>query len=291
MLMHRPCEFKFAGRWLFLLSLVRCGIHFANPINLLQENSMSKIPGARQWLLLSVLASIFVFFIGSALYSEASVVEFTAVGKVESIYRDRVSLKILHILGSDTQELPLATGSWVSFDLPREFRDKSRRRDRPQISYGSVIEAALIGNMATEYELKTEDDKSEHVKKTMPTVLLWTAQSVKKVRNANEYLPEEERKASKKGRNRKEKKPKEAPKVWTQEETVRGSVLLLKDKVYIKEDRLGKKDHGLEIVSDTWTEKLKEMTGTRVVLHGTTHRTSVSSGTIEIKNLMRVYQK
>ena len=252
---------------------------------------MYKIPVARQWVLLSMLASVFVFFVGAALYSEASVVEFTAIGKVESIYRDRVSLKILHILGSDTHELPLATGSWVSFDLPREFRDKSRRRDRPQITYGNVIEAALIGNMATEYELKTEDDQSEHVKKTMPTVLLWTAQSVKKVRNANEYLPEEERKAGKKGRNRKEKKPKEAAKVWTQEETVRGSVLLFKDKVYIKEDRLGKKDRGLEIVSDSWSEKLKELPGTRVVLHGTTHRTSVSSGTIEIKNLMRVYQK
>ncbi len=257
----------------------------------MQENSMSKKMVARQWAFFAALVSVFVFCIGASVYSESSIVEFTAIGKVESIYRDRVSLKILHILGSDTQELSLATGSWVSFDLPREFRDKSRRRDRSQISYGNVIEAQLIGNMATEYELKTDGDKSETVKQTVPTVLLWTAQSVRKVKNANDYLPEEERKSGKKGRNKKEKKPKEPVKVWTQEETVRGSILLHKDKVYLKEDRLGKKDRGLEIVSADWTEKLKAMPGTRVVLHGTTHRTSVASGTLEIRNLMRIYQK
>lgn len=247
---------------------------------------------ARQWVLASALACVFVFCMGVALYSEASVVEFTAIGKVESIYRDRVSLKILHILGSDTEELPLATGSWVSFDLPKEFRDRHRRRDNSKITYGNVIEAQLIGNMATEYELKTDEDSSETVKKTVPTVLLWTAQSVKRVKNANDYLPEEERKAKKgKGRQKKEKKPKEPVKVWTQEETVRGSVVLHKDKIYLKEDRLGKKDRGLEVVSEGWPEKLKEMVGSRVVLHGTTHRTSVSSGTMEIKNLMRIYQK
>ncbi len=72
---------------------------------------------------------------------------------------------------------------------------------------------------------------------------------------------------------------------------MRGNILLHKDKVYLKEDRLGKKDRGLEIISADWTEKLKAMPGTRVVLHGTTHRTSVASGTLEIRNLMRIYQK
>ncbi len=248
---------------------------------------------ARQRVIFSVLACAFVILMGAALYSESSVVEFTAIGQVESIYRDRVSLKILHIVGSDTQELPLATGSWVSFDLPREFHDKRSRRERGQITYGTVIEAALIGNIATEYELKKDEEKAETVKKNVPTVLLWTAQSVKKVKNGNDYLPESERKERKKGRDRKkkEKKPEEPAKVWTQEETVRGAIVLHKEKVFIKEDRLGKKDRGLEVVSDAWVSKLKEMPGSRVVLHGTTHRTSVASGTMEIKNLMKIYTK
>ncbi|GAB1351479.1 hypothetical protein MASR1M12_02090 [Erysipelotrichia bacterium] len=246
---------------------------------------------ARQRVLFSVLACVFSIFLGATLYSDASVVEFTAIGKVESIYRDRVSMKILDFVGSDTAELALATGSWVSFDLPREYRDRRNKRDRGQINYGTVIEADLIGNIATEYELKTDEEKSETVRKSMPTVLLWTAQAVRKVKNANDYLPEEERKQKKGRRNKKEKKPAEPVKVWTQEETVRGQVLLHKDKIYIKEDRLGKKDRGLEVTSEVWTEKLKAMPGTRVVLHGTTHRTSISSGTMEIRNLMKIYQK
>jgi hypothetical protein len=230
---------------------------------------------------------------GAVLYSDSSIVEFTAIGKIESVYRDRVSLKILQIVGSDTEELPLSVGSWVSFDLPREYRDRRNRRDRGQINFGDVIEAELIGNIATEYEFKTDEEKSETVRKKVPTVLLWTAQSVKKVKNPNDYLPEDERKGSRKkaGKKKKEAKPEEPVKVWTQEETVRGMVLLHKDKVYIKEDRLGKKDRGLEVISDNWSEKLKEMPGSSVVLHGITNRTSVSSGTMEIKNLMRVYPK
>jgi hypothetical protein len=246
---------------------------------------------ARQRVLFSVLACVFSIFLGATLYSDASVVEFTAIGKVESIYRDRVSMKILDFVGSDTAELALATGSWVSFDLPREYRDRRNKRDRGQINYGTVIEADLIGNIATEYELKTDEEKSETVRKSMPTVLLWTAQAVRKVKNPNDFLPEEERKQKKGRRNKKEKKPAEPVKVWTQEETVRGQVLLHKDKIYIKEDRLGKKDRGLEVTSESWTEKLKAMPGTRVVLHGTTHRTSISSGTMEIRNLMKIYQK
>ncbi|HNS09536.1 MAG TPA: hypothetical protein PKN29_07535 [Candidatus Ozemobacteraceae bacterium] len=246
---------------------------------------------ARQRVLFSVLACVFSIFLGATLYSDASVVEFTAIGKVESIYRDRVSMKILDFVGSDTAELALATGSWVSFDLPREYRDRRNKRDRGQINYGTVIEADLIGNIATEYELKTDEEKTETVRKSVPTVLLWTAQAVRKVKNPNDYLPEEERKQKKGRRNKKEKKPAEPVKVWTQEETVRGNILLHKDKVYIKEDRLGKKDRGLEVLSEAWTEKLKTMPGTRVVLHGTTHRTSVASGTMEIRNLMKIYQK
>lgn len=263
---------------------------------------MQKNHFARQRVMFPILACAFVLFMGAVLYSSSSVVEFTAIGKVESIYRDRVSLKILQIVGSESADLSIATGSWISFDLPREYRDKRSRRDRGEIIYGTVIEAELIGNIATEYELKTDKAKTEtstatssaavdeELKKTVPTVLLWTAQSVKKIKNANTYLPAEERK-DKKGRRKKDKKPAEPVKVWTQEETVRGEILVKKEKVFIKEDRLGKRDKGLQILSEDWAGKLMGMSGSRVVLHGTTHRTNVSSGTIEIKSLMKVTPK
>ncbi len=249
---------------------------------------------ARRAVLLTLLACFFAVFAVSSLYS-ASVVEFTAIGKVESIYRDRITMRVLEIVGSETVELPVSKGSWVSFDLPREMRDKNRKRDRGQISFGNVIEAQLIGNIATEYEVKEGEEAKEKIKPGVPTVLLWTAQAVTKVKKPDQYLPEEERKAKKdrkKGRRKeKDKKDEEPVKIWTQEETVRGSVLVKGEKVYIKEDRLGKKDKGLELAAEAWTEKLKELSGSRVVVHGTTHRTSVSSGTIEIKNIMRVYPK
>lgn len=249
---------------------------------------------ARRAVLFTLLACFCAIFAASTLYS-ASVVEFTAIGKVESIYRDRITMRILEMVGSESVELPVSKGSWVSFDLPREMRDKNRRRDRGQISFGNVIEAQLIGNIATEYEVKEGEDAKEKVKPGVPTVLLWTAQAVTKVKNGDQYLPEEERtakKSRKKGRRKeKEKKEEEPVKIWTQEETVRGSVLVKGEKVYIKEDRLGKKDKGLELASEEWLEKLKELAGSRVVVHGVTHRTSVSSGTVEIKNIMRVYPK
>ncbi len=238
------------------------------------------------------MAFICLFVAVSTLYS-ASIVEFNAVGKVESIYRDRITMRILQVLGSDT--VPLEIGSWVSFDLPKQMRDKNSRRNRGAVSFGDVVEAQLIGNIATEYAVDEDGQKNEAAKASVPSVLLWTAQSVTKVKKPDQYLPETERKSSRKKdrRRKKDKEPKEeAPtKIWTQEETVRGDILVKKDVVYIKEDRLGRKDKGLHIVSEEWLEKLKELEGTRVVLHGTTHRTSVSSGTMELKNIMRVYPK
>lgn len=254
----------------------------------MQTNSV-----ARRAVIYSVLACFCAIFAASSLYS-ASIVELTAIGKVESIYRDRVTMRIIEIVGSQTVDLAVASGSWVSFDLPKAMRDKRSRRDRNEISFGNVIEAQLIGNIATEYEMK-EDEKSEIVKPGVPTVLLWTAQSVTKVKNQNQYLSEEEKQSKgKKGRRKKkekEKKPEEPIKIWTQEETVRGNVLVKGSEVFIKEDRLGKKDKGLAIVSESWHDKLIELAGSRIVVHGVTHRTSVSSGTIEIKSLMRVYPK
>ena len=125
-----------------------------------------------------------------------------------------------------------------------------------------------------------------------PNVLLWTAQSCKKVKNPKDYLPESEKNKSGKGRKKnKKEKEKEPVKIWTQEETVRGIVLVKNDKVYIKEERLGRKDKGLEVYSGEWFDKLKELPNQKVVLHGITHRTGIASGTFEVHNALKVYPK
>jgi len=228
---------------------------------------MQTHPFARIAVLFAVLACLFTVAI-VAVAQPSSVVEFTAVGRVESIYRDRITMRILDIVSSDTAQLPVSKNSWVSFDLPKEFRDRDKRgrRTRDQISYGTLIQAALIGNIATEYELKKDDAAPEKVKQNVPTVLLWIAQSVVKVKDSGQYdsdAEKQEKQASKRGKKRrrekKEKKPEEPLKIWTQEETVRGSIVLHKEKIYIKEDRLGKKDRGLEVLTDSWAEKLKDI--------------------------------
>jgi hypothetical protein len=252
---------------------------------------MHNLPNNRRRFFLSIVALLTIF--GAAAAAYASVVELTAIGKIESIYRERVTMRIIKLLGSDTAQLPVAEGSWVSFDLPKH-PGKSRSR-RANVGYGSVVEAALIGNITTEYEVKDDGTSAESGEENAP-VLLWTAQSVVKVKNPNQYLSEKEKAAKKGRRNRKEKKekkPEEPVKIWTQEETVRGVVNFReKDKhLYIKEARMGRRDKGLDVIDDLWYEKLKEMNGQKIVVHGITHRTSVSSGTIEIKNILKVYPK
>ncbi len=224
----------------------------------------------------------------------SSIVEFTAIGKIESIYKDRVSMKVLYIVASDTENLNVATGSWVSFDIPRGNVDKASRREKP-IGYGSVVEVSLIGNVATEYEVD-EDEKGDQKISTSSSsansnVLLWTAQSCKKVKNPNDYLPESEKKDKKGKKKDKKEKEIEPVKIWTQEETVRGVVQIKNEKVYIKEDHLGKRDKGLEILSEEWYEKLKELPNQRVVLHGITHRSKIGSGTMDVHNALKVYPK
>lgn len=258
----------------------------------MQTNSV-----ARRVVIYSILACFCVVFTASSLFSASSIVEFTSIGKVESIYRDRITMRILEIVGTQTADLGVASGSWVSFDLPKDMRDKHSRRDRKQISFGNIIEAQLIGNVATEYEVKDDNKATETLKAGAPNVLLWTAQAVTKIKDQKKYATEEEKtekdKKGRKGRRKKDKdkKPEEPVKIWTQEETVRGSVLVKGNEVFIKEDRLGKKDKGLAIQSPAWNEKLVDLSGSRIVVYGTTHRTSISSGTIEIKSLMRVYPK
>ncbi len=242
-------------------------------------------------ILVSFVIMIFTLVNEAGLYA-SSIVEFTAIGKIESIYKNRVSMNILHIIASNTENLNVATGSWISFDIPKSNFDKSSRRDK-QIEYGSVVEVSLIGNVATEYEVDEDDQGDKKISTSSSSannVLLWTAQSCKKVKNPKDYLPESEKDKSKKGR-KKNKKEKEPVKIWTQEETVRGVVLVRNDKVYIKEERLGKRDKGLEVLSEEWNDKLKDLPNQKVVLHGITHRTSLASGTMEVHNALKVYPK
>jgi hypothetical protein len=245
-----------------------------------RRESMHNLHISRRKVALSAVIFIFTL-LGVA---QASVTELNAIGKIESIYRDRVTMRIIKILGTDTAELPVREGSWVSFDLP-SHTGKSRNR-RNNVNYGSVVEASLIGNVTTEYEKDLEEGDNDT---RQAPVLLWTAQSVVKVKNKNKYLSKEDRKKE----NDKKEKEEEPTKVWTQKETVRGKINFREKekKLYIKEERMGRRDKGLDVVDDIWYKKLKDFHGQKVVVHGTTHRSSISSGTIEINNLLKIYPK
>ncbi|GAB4270464.1 MAG: hypothetical protein Kow0029_07230 [Candidatus Rifleibacteriota bacterium] len=253
---------------------------------------MHKMPIKRERALSFVFALVSILLVSVAAYS--SVVEVTAIGKIESKYRDRVTMRIIKLVGSDTVSLPVSEGSWVSYDLPRHEGKRGNRRTN--INFGDIVQAQLIGNITTEYEVN-DDGTSAGTSEKLSPVMLWTAQSVVKVKKPGQYLTEEEKQAKKGRRGRrsrkKEEKPKEPVKIWTQEETVRGIVnLRAKEKrLYIKEDRMGRKDKGLDVIDDVWYEKLKDLNGHKVVVHGITHRTSISSGTVEIKNILKIYPK
>ena len=244
-------------------------------------------------VLISFVILLFTLVSETGLFA-SSIVELTAIGKIESIYKNRASMNVLYIIASNTENLNVATGSWISFDIPKSNFDKSSRRDR-QIEYGTVVEVSLIGNVATEYEFDEDaegDKKISSSSTSSPNVLLWTAQSCKRVKNPKDYLPESEKDKNNRGRKKnKKEKEKEPVKIWTQEETVRGIVLVRNEKVYIKEDRLGKRDKGLEVLSEEWSNKLKELPSQKVVLHGITHRTGIASGTMEVHNALKVYPK
>ena len=228
-----------------------------------------------------VLTLVFVFN-SYAACATVGLAEASVVGKVESVFNNRVSLKILNVEKiSEGAENIVATGSWVSFDLPNDLL-KGKRNDK--IQYGSVIQAELIGNTATEYELTTDGDRKDV--QAHNVVLLWNAQSVKLLKNGSDYLPEEEKTGNKK---RGKKKNKEPLKIWTSKETVRGVIHSNNDKLYVKEERLGRRDKGLEILGEDWKEKLTPYVGNIIVLHGTTNRTSLASGTLEIANIMKIY--
>lgn len=248
----------------------------------------------RSLALVAFILIVFTLVSEASLYA-SSIVELTAIGKIESIYKDRVSMCVLQIIDCKPENINVATGSWVSFDIPKGNVDKSSRSEK-RFSYGNVVEVSLIGNVATEYEVDEDSDGVQKISSsdsTAPNVLMWTAQSCKKVKNPKDYLPQDEKDTSnKKGRKKdKKKQEKEPVKIWTQEETVRGKVFIKNDVVYLKEERLGKKDKGLEILSEEWTNKLKDLPNQKVVLHGVTHRTGPASGTMEIHNVLKVYPK
>ncbi|HEY9070777.1 MAG TPA: hypothetical protein VIV61_11025 [Candidatus Ozemobacteraceae bacterium] len=204
------------------------------------------------------------------------------IGKVESLYRDRASILILHVPAAASAPAQLAPGNYVSFNLPSA---KQQSRPKRPIQYGNVIAVDLQGNVATEYADQTAAAPTDGTK----DVLIWNALYAERVKNARDYLPEEE--GGKKGKSKKKKHEKDQPQIWTQEESVRGKVVLKKSRVYIKEDHLRPRDLGLYVLDADWAAKLEPLKDQRVVLFGTTHRVSAASGTFEIKNVIKIYPK
>ena len=195
--------------------------------------------------------------------ASAHCVELYAVGRIESLLRNRASLQIIEVLASTSESLNISEGDWVSFDLPQIETSKSRRRS---IQFGNIVEIKLVGNPATEYETPDET--------LSPTAIVWSAKKVEHVKDSKQYEPESEEKQ---------------PRIWTQQETVRGTVLARSGNIYIKERGLGRRDRGLYVVSEDWKEKLLPFSGQTVVIYGTTHRVTAASGTFDVQNIMRIH--
>ncbi|MBF0498627.1 MAG: hypothetical protein HQM09_00720 [Candidatus Riflebacteria bacterium] len=219
----------------------------------------------------------------------------TLVGQIESLYRDRVSLKVLEVPGDASGTAPLKAGNRVSFSLPR-----GQEKGKKALQFGNVVEADLTGNTATEYT-DSEGSLASSTPSATSGVMIWTANRVERVKNARKYLGDDAGKEDKeehKGRrghghksHDKKDKEEEAPKIWTQEETVRGKVLVKDKRLFIKEDFTRPRDKGLDVLEDEWYEKLKPYEGQLVVANGITHRISAASGTMEIKSLIKIYPK
>lgn len=201
------------------------------------------------------------------------------IGKVESMYRDRASIRILEVPNAASAPAQLAVGNYVSFNLPSA---KQQSRPKRPIQYGNVILVDLAGNVATEYA-------DETAVATDSQVMIWNALYAERVKNPKQYLPEEE--GGSKGKKGKKKREKEQPQIWTQEESVRAKVVLKKNRVYLKEDHLRPRDLGLDVLDPAWCEKLTPLQNQRVVIYGTTHRVSAASGTMEVKNVIKIYPK
>ncbi|MBF0545883.1 MAG: hypothetical protein HQM08_15680 [Candidatus Riflebacteria bacterium] len=239
--------------------------------------------------------SVFCFLLFSFCLMPEILRGLTVIGQVQSLYRERASVKIFEIVGTGSETAPVKVGQFVSFTIPKV----SRNRRSEEIKFGNIVVADLTGNVATEYADNTENASA--------SLMIWNAVRVERVKNAKKYdgaidskgkdgeVGEERGKGKHgKGKGRKHEKQKEeedAPQIWTQEETVRGKVDFNVLKIYIREDGLRPKDTGLEVLNSDWREKLKPYLGRKVVLSGTTHRVSLASGTFDIKSIIKIYPK
>ncbi len=211
---------------------------------------MSPRPGTRPFPLLSLALLGLLAILATAAAAE----EVKVIGQIESLYRGRVSLRVLDVVSPASETAPLKVGDRVSFNLPKA----STRREKTTIQYGNVVEADLVGNVATEYDTASAAADPAATPSTTPGVILWTARRAEKVKNARKYLdPEKDDGTSRGRRSRRKKKEKDPPQIWTQEEVVVGKVLLKNKRLYLKEDRLRPRDKGLDVLSDEWYEKLK----------------------------------
>lgn len=244
------------------------------------------IPGNCRHMVVLCLSFLLLLFAAF----EACAIEISAIGKIESLYRNRASMKIIEVLASSSPEVVIEPGNWISFDVPRVETKNSRRKS---IQYGNVVEIHLVGAPATEYAIPASDtvDIENEDGEVVPAAIVWSTKKIERVKDPSKYMSDEEKAQKKRGRRRREKKQPEAPKIWTQEETVRGLVIHNAKGLYLKEPRLGKKDKGLQVVNGEWCEKLESFKGQKVVVYGVTHRVTVASGTMEVRNLMRVYPK
>lgn len=246
---------------------------------------MSRLP---YYFKLLLIVFIIFGYAQSCNVSYANTIDATVIGRVESLFEHRISLRVLEIVDYSTEEAPLVVNNWISFDLPKDARSARRRRDR--INFGNVIKVDISGSIITEYEETDSAGIGENV-------VFWTANNATRVSNESDYIPESERSDSRSRRRRRrrdrrrEEQPQEPDKIWVQEETVRGLVNVRQERVYIKEDHMGRRDRGLLVLSEPWIERLENLEDHRIVVHGTTNRVSASSGTLEIDNLMRIYPR
>ncbi len=233
-----------------------------------------------------VLAGIFFF----PVLAGAETVK--VIGQIESVYLQRASLRVLEIPGEASDTSPLAIGQKISFALPAVQNKKKRDES---VAYGKVVQVELEGAATTEYSNPDIGEASA----ASPTaqVYIWTANKISRVKNQKKYLEgTAEKKGKGKGKGKKHKKGKKGEeededKIWTQEETVRGTVLVKDKRLYVKEERCRPKDRGLDVLNDEWYEKLKPFEGQTVVVHGTTRRISISSGTMDVGTLIKIYPK
>lgn len=218
------------------------------------------------------------------------------VGHIESLYKERVSMRILEVLSPATSTIPISVGSRISFNLPKNVLSKGKKKNQT-IEYGNIVEVELEGITTTEYEQMQNGinsnntlSKSDHIQ--VPDVKIWLAKKIQKLKKIDKYidmLPDDGTNKIKRKHNKKQKKESEPPQIWTQEEVVKGKVISSKGKFYIKESRSRPKDLGLLITDQTWEEKLTPYLNKTLVIYGITHRSTISSGTIEIRNILKIY--